>query len=283
MTTDRLAQWLALVDACYRPEHAASWDAVGLQVGDADDAVAAVLVSLDVTPAVVDEARDRGADLVVAHHPLLFRPLARLTPDTAAGATTLRAARAGVAVVAVHTNFDAATPGTTEPIVEALELTDVRPLEPLPDDPALGLGRVGTLPSPTPVRAVADRLAVALPSPHLRVAGPLTREVRRVAACGGAGDSLLDAARREGAEVYVTGDLRHHVVLDALTLGLSVIDAGHHATEAAAIPALTARLRAEALTRGLSARLLASTTTTAPWSDYCAHHAAAHHSAKAGP
>jgi dinuclear metal center YbgI/SA1388 family protein len=271
MTADRVSQWVELVDACYAPEHAASWDAVGLHVGDRDDPVSSVLVSLDVTLGVLDEALDRGADLVIAHHPLLFRPLARLTPDTAAGAVALRAARSRVAVVAVHTNFDVAVQGTTEPVVRTLGLTDVRPLEPRDDDPRLGLGRVGTLASPTPVRQLADRLVDELPAPHLRVAGALDRRVRRVAACGGAGDSLVDAARRAGAELYVTGDLRHHVVLDALTLGMAVIDAGHHATESAALPALIDRLAAAAGSRGLSAGLLASTTTTQPWSDYCAH------------
>jgi dinuclear metal center YbgI/SA1388 family protein len=272
MTTDRLDQWTDLVASCYAPDTAASWDAVGLHVGAPDDRVATAMVSLDVTPAVIDEAVERGADLVIAHHPLLFRPLARLTPDTASGAIALHAARQRVAVLAVHTNFDAAVPGTTEPIVAALGLTEVTPLEPLADDPGLGLGRIGTLAEATTVRELADRLARELPAPHLRVAGPLDRSVRRVAACGGAGDSLLDAARHAGAELYVTGDLRHHVVLDALTLGLSVIDAGHFATEAAALPTLHARLVGAATARGLGARLLASTTTTEPWSDYCAHH-----------
>jgi dinuclear metal center YbgI/SA1388 family protein len=272
MTTDRLGQWTDLVASCYAPDTAASWDAVGLHVGARDDPVGTAMVSLDVTPAVIDEAVDRGADLVIAHHPLLFRPLDRLTPDTAPGAIALHAARQRVAVLAVHTNFDAAVPGTTEPIVAALGLVDVRPLEPLEDDPQLGLGRVGTLAEATPVRELADRLAHALPAPHLRVAGPLDRTVRHVAACGGAGDGLLAAVHHVGAELYVTGDLRHHVVLDALTLGLSVIDAGHFATEAAALPTLHDRLSRAAAARGLGARLLASTTTTEPWSDYCAHH-----------
>lgn len=274
MVADLLWQWMDLVDACYAPRLAAAWDSVGLQVGDPSDEVGLAMVSLDVTAAVLDEARERSVDLVIAHHPLLFRPLARLTPLTAAGGLALQAARQRIAVLAVHTNFDAAIPGTTEPVVAALRLTDVRPLEPLPADPELGLGRIGTLPSPLTVRSIADRLAQALPSPHLRVAGTLDRTVQRVAACGGAGDSLLSAAHAAGAELYVTGDLRHHVVLDALQLGMAVIDAGHHSTEAAALPALHDRLAAMATSRRLGAGLLASATTTQPWSDYCAHRAA---------
>lgn len=373
---DRLADWVALVDACYPESSAQPWDATGLQVGDEDDGVAGVLVCLDVTPATIDEARDRGADLLVAHHPLLFRPLERLTGATAAGRLALRAARTGVAVLAAHTNFDAAVDGTTDPIVRLLGLRDARPLLPvdepgpggvklvtfvppestdavlaavaaagagrigaydevsfrvrgtgtfrpgpgaqpvvgevgrrnevaedrlevvvpraavaevvaalvathpyeevaydlvlvaLPPAGGRGLGRVGELPTALPLRTVADRLAAGLPAPHLRVAGDLERPVRRVAACGGAGDSLVGAALAEAADVYVTGDLRHHVALDALTQGLALVDAGHGATEAAALPSLHATLAAAATARGLTARLLASAARSEPWAQY---------------
>lgn len=372
---DRLADWIALVDACYPEGDAASWDAPGLQVGAPDDRVTAVLVALDVTEQVLAEAGEVGADLVLAHHPLLFRPLARLTPATAAGRVALRAAREGVGVLAAHTNADAAVPGTTEPIVDLLGLREVRALDPLPPDddevklvtfvpvddthavvsalsaagagvigeydhcafrvegtgsfrpspqahPHLGergevnevvehrvevvvprarleaavealwdahpyeevaydvyplvptgvsgkgLGRIGDLPEPVPLGDLADRLATGLPSPHLRLAGDPARTVTRVAACGGAGDGLIGAALAAGAACYVTGDLRHHPTLDALTQGMACIDAGHYATEAAAMPALVDRLQAEAADRGFSARLVASRVPTDPWGTY---------------
>jgi putative NIF3 family GTP cyclohydrolase 1 type 2 len=112
---------------------------------------------------------------------------------------------------------------------------------------------------------VARRLAEALPSPFLRLAGDPDRQVTRVAACGGAGESLLPAALAAGAEVYVTGDLRHHVALDAMTQGLALVDAGHYATEAAVLPAVQRRLGEAARARGLQARLLASAVRTEPW------------------
>ena len=370
---DTIADWTQLVAASYPERDAASWDAPGLHVGDPADPVTAVLVALDVTEAVLDEALERGADLVLAHHPLLFRPLERLTPATASGRLALRAARERIGVLAAHTNFDAAVPGTTEPIVGLLGLEDVQPLEPAPPDedvklvtfvprehtaavlsalsaagagvigeydhcgfrsegtgtfrpspdahphlgergevnevaehrlevvvpragldaavaalwaahpyeevaydvyPLLpgrstkGLGRVGTLPEPARLGALADRLATDLPSPHLRLAGDPDRRVTRVAACGGAGDSLIPVALAAGAECYVTGDLRHHPTLDALTQGMACIDAGHHATEAAALPELRARLEASGRAHGLTARLVASALSTDPWGDY---------------
>lgn len=373
---DRVADWVALVDATYPESDAASWDATGLQVGDPAAEVNAVLLCLDVVDGTLDEARERGCDLVLAHHPLLFRPLARLTPATAAGRLALRAAREGMAVLAVHTNLDAATPGTTEPIADVLGLVDRRPLAPLRAEPAgarlrlvahvppastaavveavtaagagrigaytgcsfrvrgvgtftpsaeanpavgerarpqevaedrvevvlpraaagevvealrrvhpyeevafsltalveapgtgraKGIGMVGALPAPLPLREVARALAIGLPSPHLRVAGELDRAVSRVAACGGAGDSLMGEALASGANVYVTGDLRHHVALDALTAGLALVDAGHFATEAPALGAAAARLAEAAARRGMRAPLLRSSATTQPW------------------
>jgi dinuclear metal center YbgI/SA1388 family protein len=256
---DRLGEWVALVDECYPEADAEDWDATGLQVGDPDDAVTAVLVCLDVTAATLDEASRRGADLLLAHHPLLFRPLARLTPATAAGLLALRAARAGIAVLAAHTNFDVAVPGTSSPVAALLGLEAARPLT------ESGLGLVGDLPAPRALDAVATDLARRLPAPTLRVAGDLDAPVGRVAVCGGAGDSLIAAALAAQVDVFVTGDLRHHVALDARALGLALIDAGHHATEAAALPALSQALSAAAARRGLSARLLASSINTDPW------------------
>jgi len=130
---------------------------------------------------------------------------------------------------------------------------------------AKGIGLVGVLPGPIPLGEVARTLRDGLPSPNLRVAGDLDRPVSRVAACGGAGDSLIGAAQACGADVYVTGDLRHHVTLDALTSGLAMVDAGHYETEAPALRSAAARLGAAATGRGMRAPLLASAATTQPW------------------
>jgi len=279
-TGDRVGQWVALVDARYPERDAQVWDATGLQVGDPDDPVSAVLVCLDVTPETLAEAADVGAELVLAHHPLLFRPLARLTPATAPGRLALHAARHRIAVLAAHTNLDAAVPGTSDPVADLLGLVDSVPLQPLAALPGVGtgagaggsqgarrkgIGLVGELAPPRTLGALAAAVRDGLPAPHLRVAGDLDALVTRVAVCGGAGDALVDAARAAGAQALVTGDLRHHVALDARTLGMAVVDAGHHATEAAALPRLAAELEAAARRHGLAARVLASSVVTDPW------------------
>jgi dinuclear metal center YbgI/SA1388 family protein len=369
---ETVGDWLTLVHDRYPPAEAASWDHVGLQVGDPEWPVARVLVTLDVTGDVIAEAAEVPGTLVLAHHPLLFRPLASLTPATASGRTALHAATARVPVVAAHTNLDVARDGagTSDPVAEALGLTGCRPLTtelrdhdrlklvvfvpathadavldaladagagtsgdyercafrvagegtfrplpgaqpfsgdvgeiavedefrlelevprrrvggvvralldahpyeevaydllPLVTGATVGFGVIGTLPSPTRLAEVAAAVRERLPAPHLRFAGDPDRVVRTVATVGGAGDGLIGAALAAGADVYVTGDLRHHVTLDALEQGLALIDAGHHATEVAALPAWIARLTAHATERGLAAPVVASATPTVPW------------------
>lgn len=137
--TDRVADWVALVDDRYPERDASSWDVTGLQVGDPADPVHGVLVCLDATRAAIDEAREAGCDLIVAHHPLLFRGLERLTPSSAAGRLTLHAARAGVSVLAAHTNVDVAAPGTTETITGLLGAEGLEPLQPTPPPQQLKL------------------------------------------------------------------------------------------------------------------------------------------------
>lgn len=372
MTTETVGEWLALVHDRYPPEHAYDWDNVGLQVGDPGWAVQRVLVTLDVTSTVLEEAARVPGTLVLAHHPLLFRPLKRLTPATPSGRLALQAAQHGIAVAAAHTNLDVSQDGagTSTPVARVLDLQAARPLDtaveegarcklvvfvppealdpvldgvsaagagvigeyercsfrvrgtgafrpseradpysgrigadaaedeyrvevelprrlagavvralieahpyeepaydlvPLLDGAEVGLGLVGELSAPRSLAEVAASVRDGLPAPHLRFAGDPDREVRRVAVVGGAGDSHIGAALAAGADVYVTGDLRHHVTLDAVEQGLALIDAGHHATEVAAMPRWVERLTEEGRRRGLRAPVVASAIPTVPW------------------
>lgn len=265
--SDTVGAWIDLLHALYPPSDALDWDRPGLQVGDPAASVARVLVSLDVTSAVLAEAEEVPATLVVAHHPLLLHPLAALTPATAPGLLALRAARAGVAVAAAHTNLDAAADGagTSDPVVAALGLTDVAPLCAPASPGALPMGRVGDLGAPMTLRDVARLVGERLPAPSVRLCGDPERTVRRVAVLGGAGTSAVGDAIAAGADVLVTGDVRHHAAIDALELGLALVDAGHHATEVAAMPAFAARLRDAAGAAGLGAAVVLSAVSTVPW------------------
>lgn len=275
---------LGWIEGAYPPGLAEDWDRVGLDVGDPDAAVTSVAFGVDPTEAVIAEARERGADLLVTHHPLLLRGAHAIRADEPKGRAVLALVRAGIAHVAAHTNADHAERGVSDALAAALRLGGVRPLVPLPAEPpsrivpsapgapaeaALGTGRVGELPEPCTAEEVARRLAGALPATAggVRLGGEPSRLVRTVAVVGGAGDAFLDAARRAGVDLYVTSDLRHHPAQDFLAWpdAPALIDVAHSAAEALWLPVAEALVRARADAAGAGLSTYVSRLVTDPW------------------
>lgn len=224
----------ALADA-YPPGLAEPWDAIGLVCGDPAEEVRRVLVCVDPTDSTVDEAVEIGADLVVAHHPLLLRGVHGVPADTPKGSMVHRLIRAGIALYCAHTNADSASPGVSDALAAAIGLTVRAPLSPK-EQPDVGLGRIGDLPAPEPLSAFVQRVADSLPETAwgVRAAGDPQRLIRTVAVCGGAGDSLLAQATAAGVDAYVTADLRHHVSgehLDSAPDAPALVDVSHWASE----------------------------------------------------
>ena len=221
------------LEALYPPQTAQDWDRVGLVAGDLSQPVRLVHLAVDPTLAVVQEAIDAGADLLVTHHPLLLRGIHSVATTSAKGETLTRAILGDLAVYCAHTNADVATPGVCDALAEAVGLESVEPLEP----GAYALGRVGMLPAPMPLREFAVRVSKGLPGTAggIRVSGDPEAMVQRVAVLGGSGDDRFDIVRAAGADVYVTADLRHHPALEEreTTRGGPpyLVDAGHWATE----------------------------------------------------
>jgi dinuclear metal center YbgI/SA1388 family protein len=231
-----LREVIAAIETAYRPELAQPWDAVGLVCGDPAEPVSRVVVAVDATAGTVRDAIDGGAQLLLAHHPLLLRGVHGVGADTVKGALVHRMIRSGVALFTAHTNADAADPGVSDALAGAVGLTVSGPLQPHPDQPRCGLGRIGTLPRAEPFGAFVRRVAAALPATvwGARGAGDPDRPIRTVAVCGGAGDSLLDAAADAGVDAYVTADLRHHPADEHLRGGPrmpALVDVGHWASE----------------------------------------------------
>jgi dinuclear metal center YbgI/SA1388 family protein len=261
-----LADVVAALEDRYDPALAEPWDAVGLVCGDPAETVRSVLFAVDPTTAVVDEAIDRGVDLVVTHHPLLLTAVHGVPADDPKGRLVHRLVRAGAGLFVAHTNADrAAGCGVNDALAAALGLADPVPLEPA-DVPGAGLGRVGALAEPLSLRAFAERVARALPATvgGARVAGDPDREVRTVAVCGGSCGSLLPAAAAAGADVLVTSDLKHHLVSEALEAdGPALVDVAHWASEWPWLP-----VAAELLERDLGSRVAVAVSAlrTDPWS-----------------
>lgn len=210
---------------------AAEWDNVGLLVGDGDREVRRVLVALDVTEAVAEEAGRIGAGLIVAHHPVIFHPAKSVTDRDPAGRLLLRLVRSETAAVCMHTNLDAARGGVNDALAAALGLEHAAPAA------EGGIERVGTLPEALALPDFLARVKAALRPNGLRYVDG-GRPVRKVAVGGGAcGDFLWEAAAL-GCDAFVTADLKYNHFLDAQALGLTAIDAGHFPTEDVVCPAL---------------------------------------------
>lgn len=251
----------------YPEDTAEPWDAVGLTVGEPQARVAAALFAVDIDPIVVAEAIDLGAALVVTHHPLFLSGTITVAASTPKGRMVHDLITHGVALYTAHTNADIAPGGVNDSLARLLGLRGCEPLAPSRHPAAhagSGLGRVGRLPDPMSLREFADRVAEELPATAhgVRVSGDLDRTIRRVAVCGGSGDSYLDAAHAARADVYLTSDLRHHRASEASQeVGApALIDVAHFASEWPWLPTVSAKVadRFSVVTR-------VSTLNTDPW------------------
>ena len=218
-------------------ELAESWDNVGLLVGDPEAAVERVLVALDITPQVAEEALERGCQLIVAHHPVMncaWRPVQTVRADDRQGRTLTALLRGGVAAICMHTNLDAADGGVNDILAEKLGLER---LEMLTEEK---IGRIGTLKCEIPLVEFTHSVIELLGCNGLRYVDA-GRPVHRVAVGGGACGCYIPQAAAAGCDTFVTSDLKYNDFLD--TEGLNLIDAGHFPTENVVCPALRARLQ----------------------------------------
>ena len=278
-TTPNLAQVVAAFHDLYPPQLAAGWDASGLVCGRTAAPVRHVHFAVDALAATADEAVEHGAGLLITHHPLLLRG-AQFIPDTDYKGHVLHTLIEGqCGLLGAHTNADAAIAGVNEALCDALHLTDRTALaEPQTqefggEEHSVGTGRVGTLPEPLTLRALSECLADALPATAggLRIAGSPEQRISRVALCGGAGDSLFEAVRSVGADVYITADLRHHPASEfreqELVRGTecALIDCSHAASESLWLQRAGERLQALLAERGHSITFTVSSLNTDPW------------------
>ncbi|HEX3828915.1 MAG TPA: Nif3-like dinuclear metal center hexameric protein [Sporichthyaceae bacterium] len=381
----RLGAVVEVLQRRYDPALAAAWDAIGLVCGDSDAVVRRVLFAIDPVAAVVDEALEWGADLLVTHHPLFLRPVHGVAAGTPKGRVVHRLITGGCALLVAHTNADAALGGVSDALAAALGLPPGRPLDPNPgpeldklvafvpeaaaqsvidalaaagaggigdydrcaftspgtgtfrpltganptigsvgtvetvaetrvemvlpraaraavvaalriahpyEEPAFdvfemaglpgrcGIGRICDLERAESLADFVDRVARGLPATPsgIRVAGEPGRRIRRVAVCGGAGDSLLGAAAAAGADVFLTADLRHHPASEATQRGgCALVDVAHWASEwpwlGAAAGALAAGLGERPSSAAATVEVRVSSLVTDPWTSHTRYRA----------
>lgn len=201
------------------------WDNSGLCIGSPEDEVHGVLVGFDCTPELVDEAVAKGCDMVVTHHPLIFRGLKRIQGGEPVTDAVIKAVRAGVAVYAAHTTADKVIAGVSGAMARRLGLRDIALMQ---DEGGFGLGAVGTLPHPMTGEEAIAYVKEKFGLKAVRTSKPVAR-VEKVAMCGGSGSSEIDAARATGAQLYISGDISYHHFFTPE--GFMVMDIGHFESE----------------------------------------------------
>lgn len=252
------------------PKIAEDWDHVGLQLGDPSQPVTKVLTTLDVRPAVVDEAIELGVNFIFSHHPLMFRPAKDLDLRNPQNAMYAKLLRHGITVYSAHTNLDSANGGMNDWLAAQLELTNLAGLVPAGVDPVSGqsvaMGRIGDLP-----RALKSAEFVDWVQDHFDVKGlryvlpdPTPQTIQRVAILGGSGGEFYHQAKIAGAQAYVTGDVSYHVAQDMQAVGLMLVDPGHH-IEVVAAQKLQELLSTWASEKGWSCPAIASQVNTEPF------------------
>ena len=197
------------------------YDNSGTNVIFSDKEVKKVLIALDITNEIIDEAAAGGADLIVTHHPVIFRSLKALDSDS----TAVKLCMKGISALSAHTNFDSAV--MNDILCEELGMN---PVEPLAVENNVPVGKICELDRELAAGELAAMVKGRLGNTVIRY-NDTGKTIRRVAVCGGSGGSFLKNALRKNADAYITGDVKHDVFIDAHNAGLCVLDAGHFHTE----------------------------------------------------
>ncbi len=215
---------------------AESWDNVGLLCGREEKEVTSVYIALDATKEVVEAAKAVGADMLLTHHPMIFKPLKQISGRHFIGDKLLSLAENGICYYAMHTNFDVM--GMADAVAEQLGLEDRKVLSVTYEDEISkeGIGRIGVLPMSLSLAECAEYVKNHCRVEHVKVYGNPADIIVMAAVCPGSGKSCIEDALRLGADVLITGDIEHHEGLDAVEQGLCVIDAGHYGLEKIFVP-----------------------------------------------
>ena len=208
---------------------AEDWDNSGLLVGDASSEVKKVYIALDATSAVIEDAIKHEADMLITHHPLIFKSVKEITENHFVGRRVMSLIKNDIAFFCMHTNFDAVF--MSEIVRKKLALPEGIILLPSKEDPGKGIGMTCHLPDEMSLEGFSLRLKDALSLKSVRVFGDLSMKVRIVSFLPGSGKSDIDTAITQGADVFVTGDVDHHSGIDAVEKGIGVVDAGHYGME----------------------------------------------------
>ena len=227
----KLEDIINFLEKKYSPELAEKWDNSGLIIGRKESNISAVMICLDITVDVIEQAAANRAELIISHHPLIFSEIKRITNDTLLGEKILKLAEKNIAVYSMHTNVDSAVHGLNDYILEKLSLGGEKRVWMKNENyPESGLGRILKLKKEDSLHNIIKIVKERLNLKKIRVAGNENKKIKKIAVLTGSGGSLISEMDKT-VDLYITGDLKHHETLDALEEGLTLIDLGHYESE----------------------------------------------------
>lgn len=215
------------------PKYACEWDNVGLLVGRRNKEIKKVMVTLDATMSAVDYATEHEVDMIITHHPMIFSSFKQVNEDNFTTEKILKLAEHGISCYAMHTNFDAVGGMAQLAAGEKyLNLSDVAPIE-VSDEDGEGMGRYGKLPYPMTAKQMASYVKEKFNLPFVFVyqRGNEQEQFDKIAVMPGSGKSDMKLVKQKGYDLYLTGDYGHHEGLDAMDMGMTIIDATHYGLE----------------------------------------------------
>ncbi|MGD9279694.1 MAG: Nif3-like dinuclear metal center hexameric protein [Desulfobacterales bacterium] len=268
-----------IMDELAPPLLAEEWDNVGLQIGDPRQPVRRIWVALDPTLHVVKAACQKKVDLLITHHPLIFRPLKTIDFDTPGGSIIQMAAHHKLAIFSAHTNLDIVRDGVNDVLAQRLGLQNPTVLKPVQvgerakeeiaalsgGEAEFGIGRIGSLAKAGSLNSLVSMVKKRLKLDFVKVAGDLEMKVTRVAICSGSGSGLMEAFLSSKAQAYISGDIHYHDALEANSLNRAIIDIGHFPSEHLMVDALARQLENVISKAGIEAEIVACTIEKDPF------------------
>jgi len=243
-------KWIMQTMEAWAPTASAEpWDNVGLLIGSSTQQVKKILVALDATMAVINEAISGKYDCIVTHHAIVYTPLKRVTTDDAVGRKIISLIKHGISLYTAHTNLDIATGGVNDCLAKKLGIKDTQPMIKHATDGTIGTGRIGCLPEEMTLQELGHYVKKSLAIQDIRYCGDSTKKIKKVAMCGGSGMSYWQAAKE--CDVYITGDIKYSDANDALEANLSLLDITHYSGEIFILEAIVERLRSCAVQDGI--------------------------------
>ncbi len=215
-----------VMETYFPTSSAYDWDNVGLQIGTLNREISGVLISLDLTMEVIEEAISNNCNLILVHHPMIFRALKTIATDSYLGRMIATLIKNDITLYVAHTNFDVAPFGMNQLLAEKLRLSNLEPLEEISDTESLGI--IGTLENVMTFDELVDHVKMAFQLAKIQVIQGSTKKYHRIGITGGSGSTAIQTAMRKDVDAFISGDITYHHALDAKNVGFTILDVGHN-------------------------------------------------------